>query len=148
MALTIISIGCINNTGHSVTFESKSCKIKNPTGKLIGNIPASSSGLYKVEHSYLTASKATPVEQIDIHSLHRRLSHISANTIRSLICNHAIEGIQLKDDGSPIICDSCEYVKMTCKIILKECIAPPAKCFGDKIHTDLWGPSPVNSLGG
>ena len=37
---------------------------------------------------------------------------------------------------------------MTRKVILKERKAPPAKRFGDEIHTDLWGPSPINSLGG
>ena len=37
---------------------------------------------------------------------------------------------------------------MTRKVILKECKAPPAKRFGDEVHTDLWGPSPIASLGG
>ena len=37
---------------------------------------------------------------------------------------------------------------MTRKVILKERKALIAKHFGDEIHTDLWGPSPVNSLGG
>jgi hypothetical protein len=147
MALTIISIGRITSAGHSVTFEPKSCKIKNPAGKLIGNIPASSNGLYKVEHAYFAAN-TSPVERVDIHTLHRRLGHISATAIRSLVRHHAISGIELIDHGSPIICDSCEYAKMTRKVILKERVAPPAKRFGDEIHTDLWGPSPVNSLGG
>jgi hypothetical protein len=146
MVLTIISIRRITSAGHSITFETKSCQIKNPAGKLIGNIPASLNGLYKVKHSYLMAN-ATPVEQVDIHTLHRRLGHISANAIRTLIRNHAIEGIQLINNGSPIICNSCEYAKMTRKIILKERTTPPAKHFRDEIHTDLWGPSPVNSLG-
>ena len=147
MALTIISIGRITSAGHTVTFENKACKIKNKAGKLIGSIPASTSGLFKVEHSYLAAD-STPVEQINIHELHRRLGHIPANAIRSLIRNHAIEGIQLIDDGTPIICDSCEYAKMTRKIIFKERTAPPAKRFGDEVHSDLWGPSPTTSLGG
>jgi transposase InsO family protein len=147
MALTIISIGRITSASHSVTFEPKSCKIKNPAGKLIGNIPASSNGLYKVEHAYFAAN-TSPVERVDIHTLHRRLGHISATAIHSLVRHHAISGIELIDHGSPIICDSCEYAKMTCKVILKERVAPPAKRFGDEIHTDLWGPSPVNSLGG
>jgi hypothetical protein len=37
---------------------------------------------------------------------------------------------------------------MTRKTIHKEREAPPANTFGDKIHTDLWGPSPLSSLGG
>ena len=96
----------------------------------------------------ISQANATPVEQVDIHTLHRRLGHISADAIRALIRNHAVEGVELIDDRSPIICDSCEYAKMTCKIILKERVAPLAKNFGDEIHSDLWGPSPVTSLGG
>ena len=37
---------------------------------------------------------------------------------------------------------------MTRKDIKPERVAPPAKYFGSEIHTDLWGPSPVTSLGG
>jgi hypothetical protein len=32
--------------------------------------------------------------------------------------------------------------------IRKEREAAPAQGFGKEIHTDLWGPSPTNSLGG
>jgi hypothetical protein len=112
MALTIISIGRITGAGYSVAFEHKSCKIKIKTGKIIGKIPASSNGLYKVEHAHVALSTGT-VEQVNIHTLHRRLGHISADTICSLIRNNAITGIQLIDDGSSIICDSCEYAKTT-----------------------------------
>ena len=62
--------------------------------------------------------------------------------------NHAIKGIDLINNGSPIICDSFEHAKMTCKIILIECKAIPAKCFCDEIHIVLWEPLPINSLGG
>ena len=69
MALTIILIGRIVNSGCSVSFKKKSCKIKNKSGKVISNIPASSNGLYKVEHAFMAAS-ANAVEQVDIHTLH------------------------------------------------------------------------------
>ena len=80
MALTIISIGHITGAGHSVTFETNSCKITNPSSKVIGKIPASSNGLYKVEHSHFAAS-AHAVEQVNMHTLHRRLGHIPADAI-------------------------------------------------------------------
>lgn len=115
MALTIVSIARITNNGNSVTFEDNFCKIKNKAGKIIGNIPASSNRLFKVEHSYHAATSSA--EQVDIHHLHQRLGHIPAEAIRSLIRDHAIEGLELIDDGSPIICDSCEYAKLTHKAI-------------------------------
>jgi hypothetical protein len=148
MALTIISIGRITNGGSSVTFENSSCNIKNQSGKVIGIIPTSSNRLYKVKHSHHTASASMgSVEQVDSHTLHHRLGHISTDAIRSLIHNGTIEGIQLIDNGSAIICDLCKYAKLTHKPIKPECVAPPAKSFSSEIHTDLWGPSPVTSLG-
>ncbi|KAH9058195.1 hypothetical protein EDB87DRAFT_1564342 [Lactarius vividus] len=96
----------------------------------------------------MAASAVPRLEQIDIHSLHCRLGHISADAIRSLVRNNAIEGVQLFDDGSPIICNSCQYAKLTRKAIRSEREAPPARHFGDEVHSDLWGPSPIFSLGG
>jgi transposase InsO family protein len=37
---------------------------------------------------------------------------------------------------------------MTCKPIKNEQLAPLATCFGDEIHSDLWGPSLITSLRG
>jgi hypothetical protein len=112
-------------------------------------IPASANHLYKVEHTFTAASaNQITVEHIDIHTLHRRLGHITADAIRALISNSAITGIRIIDDGSPIICNSCEYAKLTRKLIKSKRSAPPANQFGEEIHSDVWGPSPTNSLGG
>ena len=69
MALTIVSIGWIINSGCLVSFKKKSCKIKNKSGKVISNIPASSNRLHKVKHSFVAAS-ANAIKQVDIHTLH------------------------------------------------------------------------------
>jgi hypothetical protein len=149
MALTIVSIGRIMNAGNDVLFKGKEkiCQITNSNGKTVGTIPISSGGLFKVEHAH-TAYSAPAVEQVSIHTLHRRLGHISTDAIRSLVRHHAIDGIELVNDGSPIVCDSCEYAKLIRKPIRSERVAPPAKYFGAEVHTDVWGPSPINSLGG
>jgi hypothetical protein len=149
MALTIVSISRITNASYEATFSKRSCKIKNKSGKTIGEIPASANHLYKVEHAFTAASaNQITVEHIDIHTLHRRLGHIAVDTIRALISNGAITGIRIIDDGSLIICDSCKYAKLMRKPIKSKQLAPPANRFGEEIHSDVWGPSPTNSLGG
>ena len=65
-----------------------------------------------------------------------------------LVKSGAIEGIQLINDGSAIICNSCKYAKTMHKPIQKERDAPLADAFGAEVHTDLWGPLPTPSLGG
>jgi len=59
-----------------------------------------------------------------------------------------ITGIHAINDGSPIICNSYKYTKLTCKPIKGERTAPPANRFGEEIHSNVWGPSPTASLGG
>ena len=146
IGLTIVSIGRIANAGYSVSFENNSCNIrKGQEEKIVGSIPATGSGLYKVEHA-LTASAA--LEQVNILTLHRRLGHVLLDTIRNLVRNNAITGLHIIDDNSPFYCDSCEYAKATHKTIRKERTAPQASSFGEEVHTDLWGPSPILSLGG
>ena len=80
MALTIVSIGRITSAGNTVMFKDNTCKIKNKSRKIIGSIPASSNRLFKVDHSHFAANTHT-VEQVDMHTLHRRLGHISADAI-------------------------------------------------------------------
>ena len=146
MTLTVISISKIASAGYSVIFEDKFCKIKNKIGKIVGKIEARPNGLYRVDRPI--ASAAAAQEQVDILTIHRRLGHISANSIRDLIRANAATGLHPIDLHSPISCDSCEHAKATRKIIRKSTINPRAQAFGDEVHTDVWGPAPVKTIGG
>ena len=59
----------------------------------------------------------------------------------------AIEGIELGDLSMPQMCASCEYAKTTRKPIQKSRVTPRASKFGEEIHSDLWGPSPIQTPG-
>ncbi len=145
IGLTVVSIGRIAKAGYSVSFEDNHCKIrKDQDRRVVGSIPTTGNGLYKVEHALMAG---TALKQVNILTLHRRLGHVSLDTIRSLVCNNAVTGLHIIDDGSPFFCESCEYAKATRKTIRKERTAPLASAFGEEIHTDLWGPLPLLSLG-
>ena len=47
-----------------------------------------------------------------------------------------------------IFCESCIYAKATCKMVPKAREGERTAEFGDEIHTDVWGPAPVESKGG
>jgi hypothetical protein len=132
--------------GLSVSFQGSTCKIENQKGETVGQIPSNTNRLYRVEH--VCAASATANEVIDIRTLHRRLGHVAVDTIRALVCTQAIQGVSLTDDGQPLYCESCEYAKATWKPIKKEHEAAQASAFGIEVHTDLWGPSPIQTLGG
>jgi Integrase core domain len=141
----IISIGHIANAGNSVSFEGQECKIQNRKGTVIGKIPASTNGLYKVEHKFAAAATT---EHMDILTLHKQPGHISADAIWALVLNNVVTRLQLLNPNSSFTCDLCEYAKATRKPINKERTTKPAQTFGEEIHSDLWGPSPISTIGG
>ena len=134
IGLTIISINCIANSGHSVLFEGSHCKIKNLKGQIISNIPANASGLYKVKHAH---SAQIQLDSVNLPTLHRKLGHISVDSICALIHDHIILGIQLINTPSLIVCEFCKHAKATHKPRSKEHSAPLVKTFGAKIHSDI-----------
>ena len=142
---TVISINLISVAGYSVTFEDCKCIIKDKRrDTVIGTIPVSSNGLYKVEHAY--AAVIAP-ERVSLATLHRRLAHIGPHAIRALVRRGAVEGVELTDDNTLFTCDSCEQAKSTRKPIRKEREEPIASSFGEEVHSDVWGPSPTLSMG-
>jgi hypothetical protein len=145
IGVTVISIGCITKAGYTVLFDGGTCKIQNKNSKVIGQIPVSQNGLYKVERDHVGL---IILEDNGILALHRRLRHIPADAIHALIRYNIVTGLHLLDNKWPIFCKSCEYAKVTHKHISKEWTTPPAKSFGDEIPTDLWGPSPTSTIGG
>jgi transposase InsO family protein len=146
MGITIVSINRITKAGYQLLFDEESCQIREKrTRKYIGEIPVSISGLYKVERVY---AAAIPDETVDLATLHKRLGHVAPDAIRRMITTGAIEGVKLTDNSNMGPCDTCEQAKATRKQIRKEREAPLADAIGAEIHSDLWGPSPVPSMGG
>jgi hypothetical protein len=115
---TVISVNRISLAGYSITFEDSKCIIKDKRWNMvIGVIPVSPNGLYKVEHAY--AAVIAP-EHVSLVTLHRRLAHIGPHAIRALVRRGAVEGIELTDDNTLFACDSCEQAKSMRKPIRKE----------------------------
>ncbi len=145
MALTIVSISRITKMGCAVSFEGDACKIKSKASKIIGVVPTSANGLYRVDHSVVAGAA---IETISLLTLHRQLGHISPAAIRTLIKQGTVTGLTLTDDVTTLVCDLCEYAKTTCKAICKEREALQADAFGAEVHSNIWGPSPVQTIGG
>ena len=144
--MTVIAICKIEDAGYSVAIKDKICKIKNQkSGKTIGRIPQSANGLYQVDHPITIAAVQ---DQIDILMLHCRLGHISADAICTLTWANVVTGLHLIDPNATFTCDSCDHAKTTHKIIHKVSEASPAQSFSNEIHTDIWGPAPISTIGG
>jgi hypothetical protein len=94
--------------------------------------------------------EAAALETITLDQLHKRMGHISPKVARHMVMKGFATGVRLENDGpQDIFCESCIYAKATRKPVPKERQeGSRAKVFGEVVHSDLWGPAPVQSLRG
>lgn len=146
---TLISIGKLDEKGFSANFSDGKCSIQGPDGKRVSEILKSSRGLYKVQHEKGDEANAAE-ETITLDQLHCYLGHISPKTAKKLVKNGFMTSIQLEATSSTVnsFCESCVYAKATQKSIPKAREGERAKDFGGEVHSDVWGPAPVESKGG
>lgn len=75
------------------------------------------------------------------------MGHISPEVARRLVEKGFVTGVKLdKSSGEPRFCESCVYAKATRKPVSKARGGERATDIGGEIHSDLWGPAPVESL--
>jgi hypothetical protein len=147
MGITLVSISRVVAAKCTVVFSDATCRIFDSKRELVGVIPVGN-GLYRVIHKPRLEEVSMAAEMVTINDLHCRMGHIAFDAARDLVRRGLVEGLELDESSQPGSCDSCEYAKATRKPIRRERIVPQAENFGDEIHTDLWGPSPVKSIGG
>jgi transposase InsO family protein len=148
MAVTLVSISRIAAAGSTVIFAGDACRIYDRERRVIGRIKVKG-GLYRV---YATrplggeyAGKTKEVLSLD--ELHRRLGHVSHERAKLLVEKGLVEGIELDVDSKSTICESCEWAKGERKAMAKIRERPRTSAVGDEVHSDLWGPAPVESIG-
>jgi hypothetical protein len=144
---TLVSVGRLDDNGFSATFGGGKCVLRGPDGEELGSVPKSSRGLYKVVHE--GESVNTAVEGITLDLLHRRMGHISPGIAKKLVTSGFVTGVRLVSTAdADFFCESCVYAKATRKSIPKAREGERAKKFGEEVHSDLWGPAPVETKGG
>ena len=131
VAYTLVSLGTLDEEGYRMSVGGGYLEITDPYGQRVGQIVHTLRGLYRVAHE----EKANAVELLSV------MEHIAPSTARKLVDSGAITGIKIDPESKESHCDVCLYACTTRKPIPSVRIRPPAENFGDKIHTDVWGPS-------
>lgn len=83
---------------------------------------------------------------ISVNELHHKFAHISHDALRDMVKSGAIEGINVDLDSPQLFCETFVKAKITQVPFPKES-ETRAKTYGERVHSDLWGPAPVESLG-
>lgn len=150
---TLISVSRLDKAGFSTMVKNGTCTLisPKPERKVIAQIPFSN-GLYRI--SGLTTSDAlesslythTANIYMSMNELHQKFAHISHDALRDMVKSGAVEGIKADLDSPQSFCETCVKAKITRVPFPKES-KTRAKTYGERIHSDLWGPAPVDSLG-
>jgi hypothetical protein len=144
---TLVSIGKLDECGFSATFKDGQCIIRDADDETVGQVPKVGKGLYRVYHD--DDSAVADEANVSLMEFHRRVGHIAPATARKLVEKGFVTGVKLDvSGGEPTFCESCIYAKSTRKPVSKVREGERAKEFGDEVHSDLWGPAPIATLGG
>jgi len=148
---TLISIGKLDDHSFSTTFSGGKCLIQGPASSQVGEVLKDKCGLYCVQHEHkLKEANAIVAETLTLDKFHHHMDHISTKITQKLVDDGFVMGVHLEVtlSGDPFFCESCVYAKATQKPIPKEWEGKRAKDFGGEVHSNLWGPAPVESKGG
>jgi transposase InsO family protein len=91
---------------------------------------------------------ALPTSKLE--KLHRKLGHLNYSSIRSLVRKDLVTGIALTKEEleiEPPVCAACMMGKIT-RASFPPSESGRASQFLALIHSDLWGPAPVQSISG
>ena len=89
------------------------------------------------------------MEGVTLEQLHHWMGYISPGIAKKLLSEGSITGVCLVSTAdAEFCCELCVYAKATQKSIPKTCEGKCAKKFGEKVHSGLWGPAPVQTKGG
>ena len=84
IVFTLVSVGLIDEAGYTVTFKGSTCTICDASHKMVGCFPKRE-GLYWVDTNHAeSASISLTDASLSMTNAHRRLGHISPDTVRQL----------------------------------------------------------------
>ncbi|GBN49452.1 Retrovirus-related Pol polyprotein from transposon TNT 1-94 [Araneus ventricosus] len=87
---------------------------------------------------------------VDLNLIHKKLCHVNIPIIKDMCKNKSVKGLEkvnIKIDNES--CIACNVGKATRTSLKKNYVYKRVtKSVLDKVHMDLWGPAPINSLGG
>ena len=104
-------------------------------------------GLYHVYSSVSgVQGYSAQTEILSVDELHRHLGHVSHERAKLLVRKGLVEGIELRAGDEVTVCESCESAKVERKSITKVREGERHSAVGDEVHSDMWGPAPVESI--
>jgi len=146
LGITLLSVAYIIQAGYMLYFKQQDYQILNPKNYQMGTIPITN-GLYGIQVKIPLQANTVTEDPLTVtpDELHRLIGYISTNAATKLVKDHLVDRIKLDEsqDTPKKMCKSCLYGRMTRKPISKVLEMEASGKMEDKIHTDVWGPAPI-----
>ncbi|KAG9454283.1 hypothetical protein H6P81_007187 [Aristolochia fimbriata] len=147
LSLNLISGGQLCDLGFHVLFTSFGCQVQDPTSVKVLGTGRKVGKLFEIEaldtlpnphlrYSFVASSDS------EFALWHSRLGHVSSYTLLKLVSN----GILGSVSSAPLNCISCKLGKHTALLYNSSDLRDSAPF--DLIHSDVWGPAPISTMGG
>jgi GAG-pre-integrase domain/Integrase core domain len=108
-------------------------------------------GLYKLKCSLVSNPQAltAQVAVTDLKLWHLRLGHLHYDGVKRTKTENLVKGLDFKDEKNPdlTLCKGCELGKAPKLKVLEGSESKTRKVL-ELIHSDVWGPSKIPSVGG
>ncbi len=151
---TLVSISQFVSKGFNVLIDLEGLHLHAPDNEYLATIPCKN-GLYRVGHTApdsAIAPMAFIIEQnkVSLYDAHIRNGHVLYDYIKkALDSDHKYHSLLINPlKMEEPLYEACVKGKISCTPIRKKHISNQAVNFGDILHMDLWGPSPVHASGG
>ena len=154
MAFTLVSVASLDKAGCSLTIEDGEYIIHSPWPyhTVLGSVPCIDN-LYRLSSSAIKAPEPPKHYAniadgpISINELHRHMGHVNFRTLCEMVHEGAVEGVELDLSPASSFCKTGVQGKAHYKAFPKVSETTHSR-YGEKVITNLWGPAPVQSLGG
>ena len=149
LAHNLISIGCLDRRGCSVSFGGGKAIFVDPKGAkfMVGSAVGT---MYQIELQPTPPTAfATPrslTRPADLETWHRRLGHVSEDAIKRMQSDQMVLGLDITSTSVNGKCEDCIFGKQSRRPFDAE-ITPETKVL-ERVHVDLWGPASKQSPSG
>ena len=137
VAYTLVSLSALDAEGYHMSIANGYLEILDSDGQRLRQVMRTPRKLYHVNH---VSESVNTVEVLTLIELHRCLGHIATSSTQKLVESGAITGVKLDFSSKESPCNACIFSCATQHAIPKVHVSPPAQNFGDKVHTNVWGP--------
>ncbi|MCO5571734.1 hypothetical protein L7F22_025482 [Adiantum nelumboides] len=143
----LISVGQIVEKGYEVKFNKDGCYVKNDKGKVVAH-GEKNGRIFKLKMNVThNANFSSHSSSSSLILWHKRLGHISHQSIMHLKKEELVEGLPtFQVNEEPNLCSSCQFGKQQRRRFNKSTYQ--ARQPLELIHSDVWGPSQTTSMGG